>query len=102
MTNDDRSRCIAPERWGSMAGAAAAVSKALNDAHDATTIGAGRNLGPRLSVRIHGRRLSIVWRCPFVIEKGAAKGELGGAMAVGHEAEVAHAVEPSWSRLSEL
>jgi hypothetical protein len=66
-----------------MAGAAAAVSKALNDAHDATTIGAGRNLGPRLSVRIHGRRLSIVWRCPFVIEKGAAKGELGGAVAVG-------------------
>jgi hypothetical protein len=28
-----------------------------------------------------------------MIEKGAAKGELGGAMAVGHEAEMADAVE---------
>jgi hypothetical protein len=69
------------------------VSKALDDAHDASTIGTGGYLGPRLRIRTHGRRLAIVWGCPLMIEKGAAKGELGGAMAVGHEAEMADAVE---------
>jgi hypothetical protein len=69
------------------------VPKALNDAHDATTIGTGRNLGPGLSFRIDRRRLAVVWGCPLMIEKFAAKGELGSAIAVGHEAEVADAVE---------
>ena len=64
------------------------MSKALDDAHDATTIRTGRNLGPRQSVRIPRRRLAIVWRCPLTIEKFAAEGEFGSAMAVGHEAEV--------------
>ena len=51
--------------------------------------------------RIHGRRLGIVWRFPLMIEKGAAKGELGGAMAVGHEAEVADAVETVGQRMKQ-
>jgi len=34
-----------------------------------------------------------------MIEKFAAKGELGGAMAVGHEAEVADAVEAVGQRV---
>jgi hypothetical protein len=71
----------------SLNSAAEAVSKALNDAHDATTIGTGRNLGPGLSFRIRTRRLAVIWRCPLMIEKIAAKGELGSAMAVGHEAQ---------------
>ena len=76
------------------------MSKALDDAHDATTIRTGGYLGLRLSVRIHGRRLAIVWRCPLMIEKkGAAKGELGGAMAVGHKTEVADAVETVGQRV---
>ena len=58
------------------------MSKALNDAHDATTIGTGRNLGPGLSFRIHRRRLAVVWGCPLMIEKFAATGELG---SVGRE-----------------
>ena len=69
----------------------------LDDAHDASTLGTGSNLGLRLRVRTHGGRLNIVWRCPFMIEKGEAKSELGGTVAVGHEAEVADAVEPSGS-----
>jgi len=69
------------------------VSKAFDDAHDAATIGTGRYLGRPLKIRTHGRRLAIVWRCPVMIEKFAAKRELGGAMAVGHEAEMADAVE---------
>ena len=77
------------------------MSKALNDAHDATTIGTGRNLGPRLSFRIHGRRLAVVWRCLLMIKNGAAKGELGGAVAVGHEAEVADAVETVGQRMKQ-
>ena len=44
------------------------MSKALDDAHDATTIRTGGNLGPRQSVRIHRRRLAIVWRGPLTIE----------------------------------
>src|ERR1700687_3664694 len=75
------------------------MSKALNDAHDTTTIGTGRKLGPDLSFRIHRRRLAIVWGCPLMIEKFAAKGELGSAMAVGHEAGVADAVEPVGQRM---
>jgi len=74
------------------------VSKALDDAHDAATIGTGSSLGRRLRVRTH-RRLDVVWRCPFMIEKGAAKGELGGAMAVGHKTEVADAVEAVGQRV---
>ena len=108
MTNDDRrarhelgSRCVASERWGSRAGAAEAVSKALNDAHDATTIGTGRNLGPGMSVRSTGDGSAIVWRCPLMIEKFAAKGELGGAMAVGHEAEMADAMEAVGQRMKQ-
>jgi hypothetical protein len=77
------------------------VSKALNDAHDATTIGTGRNLDPGLSFRIHRRRLAIVWGCPLAIEKFAAKGELGSAMAVGHEAEVVDAVETVGRRMKQ-
>ena len=69
------------------------MSKAFDDAHDAATIGTGRYLGRPLKIRTHGRRLAIVWRCPVMIEKFAAKRELGGAMAVGHEAEMADAVE---------
>ena len=46
--------------------------------------------------RIQGRRLGIVWRFPLMIEKGAAKGELGGAMAVGHEAKMADTHESRW------
>lgn len=76
------------------------MSKALNDAHDATTIGTGRNLGP-LSFRIHRRRLAVVWGCPLMTEKFAAKGELGSAMAVGHEAEVADAVETVGQRMKQ-
>lgn len=78
-----------------------AVSKALDDAHDAATIGTGRNLGPRLRVRTPGRRLNIVWYCPLLIEKFAAKVELGGAMAVGHEAEMADAVETVGQRMQQ-
>ena len=76
------------------------MSKALNDAHDATTIGTGRNLGG-LSFRIHRRRLAVVWGCPLMIEKFAAKGELGSAVAVGHEAEVADAVETVGQRMKQ-
>ena len=43
--------------------------------------------------RTTGRRLGIVWRFPLMIEKPSAKRELGGAMAVGEEAEVADAME---------
>jgi hypothetical protein len=35
----------------------------------------------------------------MIEKKGAAKGELGGAMAVGHEAEVADAVEAVGQRM---
>ena len=69
------------------------MSKALDDAHDAATIGTETSLGPRLRIRTHERRLDVVWRCPLMIEKFVAKGELGGAMAVGHEAEMADAVK---------
>src|SRR6476659_2746137 len=93
------SRCVAPERLGWSAGTTEAVSKALDDAHDATTIRTGGNLGPLQSVRIHRRRLAIVWRCPLTIEKFAAKGEFGSAMAVGHEAEVADAMEAIGQRV---
>ena len=48
---------------------------------------------------IHRRRLAIVWRCPLTIEKFAAKGEFGSAMAVGHEAEVADAMEAIGQRV---
>ena len=75
------------------------MSKALNDAHHAATIGTGRSVGPGLSFRIHRRRLAIVWSCPLEIKKFAAKGELGSAMAVGHEAEVADAVETVGQRM---
>ena len=75
------------------------MSKALDDAHDATTIRTGGNLGRRQSVRIHRRRLAIVWRCPLTTEKFAAKGEFGSAMAVGHEAEVADAMEAIGQRV---
>jgi len=75
------------------------VSKALDDAHDAPTIGTGRNLGPGMEGRIQGRRLGIVWRCPLIIEKFAAEGEFGSAMAVGHEAEVADAMEAVGQRV---
>src|SRR5277367_3296188 len=95
------SRCVASERWGSRAGAAAAVSKALDDAHDAPTIGTGRNLGPGMEGRIQGRRLGLVWRFPLMIEKGAAKGELGGAMAVGHEAKMADTMEAVGQRVKQ-
>jgi hypothetical protein len=95
------SRCVASERRGSRAGAAAAVSKALDDAHDAPTIGTGRNLGPGMEDRIQGRRLDIVWRFPLMIEKGAAKGELGGAMVVGHEAKMADAMEAVGQRVKQ-
>jgi len=77
------------------------VSKTLNDAHDATTIGTGRNLGPGLSFRIHRRRLAVVLGCRFMIEKFAAKAELGSAIAVGHEAEVADAVETVGQRMKQ-
>src|SRR5271170_6716376 len=86
---------------GSRAGAAAAVSKALDDAHDAPAIGTGRNLGPGMEGRIQGRRLGIVWRFPPMIEKGAAKGELGGAMAVGHEAKMADTMEAVGQRVKQ-
>ena len=75
------------------------MSKALDDAHDATTIRTGGNLGRRQSVRIHRRWLAIVWRCPLTIEKFAAKGEFGSAMAVGHEAEMADAMEAIGQRV---
>jgi len=77
------------------------VSKALDDAHDAPTIGTGRNLGPGMEGRIQGRRLGIVWRFPLMIEKGAAKGELGGAMAVGHEAKMADTMEAVGQRVKQ-
>jgi hypothetical protein len=79
---------------------AAAGSKALDDAHDAPTIGTGRNLGPGMG-RIQGRRLGIVWPFPLMIEKGAAKGELGGAMAVGHEAKMADTMEAVGQRVKQ-
>ena len=69
------------------------MPKTLDDAHDASTIGTGGNLSPRLRIRTHGRYLNIVWRCRLRIEKFAAKDELGSAVAVGHEAEVANAME---------
>lgn len=50
------------------------IREIRNDAHDATTIRTGGNLGRRQSVRIHRRWLAIVWRCPLTIEKFAAKG----------------------------
>ena len=75
------------------------MSKALDDAHDATTIRTGGSLGPRQSVRIHRRWLAIVWRCPLTIEKFAAEGKFGSAMAVGHEAEVADAMEAIGQRV---
>ena len=51
--------------------------------------------------QIHGRRLGIVWRFPLMIEKGAAKGELGGAMAVGHEAKMADTMEAVGQRVKQ-
>lgn len=75
------------------------MSKALDDAHDATIIRRGGNLGPGLSARIHVQRFAIVLRCPLMTKNGAAKGKLGGAVAVGHEAEVADAVEPVGQRM---
>jgi len=77
------------------------VSKALNDAHDATTIGTGRNLDPGLNFGIRRRRPALVGVCLLTIEKFAAKGELGGAMAVGHEAEVADAMETVGQRVKQ-
>ena len=66
-----------------------------DDAHDAAAVGTGRNVGTALMSRIQGRRLDILWcRLLTVIgEKRAAEGELGCAVAVGHEAEVADAME---------
>jgi hypothetical protein len=77
------------------------VSKVLDDdAHDcASTLGTGSKFGLRLRARTHGRRLNIVWRRPLMIEKVEAKGELGGAVAVGHEAEVADAMETIGQRM---
>ena len=77
------------------------MSKALNDAHDATTIGTDRNLDPGLNFGIHRQRLALVWVCLLTIEKFTAKGELGGAMAVGHEAKVADTVETVGERVKQ-
>ena len=77
------------------------MSKAFDDAHDAATIGTGRYLGRPLKIRTHGRRLAIVWRCPVMIEKFAAKRELGGAMAVGHEAKMADTMEAVGQRVKQ-
>ncbi len=57
------------------------------------------SLGRRQSVRLRRRRLAIVWRCPLTIEKFTAEGEFGSAMAVGHEAEVAGAMEAIGQRV---
>ena len=43
----------------------------------------------------------MVGVCLLTIEKFAAKGELGGAMAVGHEAEVADAMETVGQRVKQ-
>ena len=77
------------------------MSKALDDTHDATTIGAGRNLEPGLNFGIHRQRLALVWVCLLTIEKFTAKRELGGAMAVGHEAKVADTVETVGQRVKQ-
>ena len=54
-------------------------------------------------VRTRGRRLDILQRRLFGVigEKGTAKREFGGALSVGHEAEVADAVETIGQRVKE-
>jgi len=71
------------------------VSEPDNDAHHTTAVGTGRNVGTALMSRIQGRRVDILWRRLLTVigEKGAAESELGCAVAVGHEAEVADTVE---------
>jgi hypothetical protein len=71
------------------------MSEPDDDAHDAAAVGTGRNVGTALMSRIQGRRLDILWRrlITMIGEKGAAESELGCAVAVGHEAEVADAME---------
>ena len=68
------------------------MSEPDNDAHHAAALGTGRNVGTALMGR---GRLDILWRRLLTVigEKRAAEGELGCAVAVGHEAEVADAME---------
>ena len=68
------------------------MSEPDNDAHHTTAVGTSRNVGTALMGR---GRLDILWRRLLTVigEKGAAEGELGGAVTVGHEAEVANAME---------
>jgi hypothetical protein len=67
-----------------------------DDAHHAAAVGTDRNVGTPLMGRVQGRRLDILWRRLLTVigEKGAAESELGCAVTVGHEAEVADTVEP--------
>ena len=71
------------------------MSEPDDDAHDAAAVGTGRNVGTALMGRVQGRRVDILWRRLLTVigEKKAAEGELGCAVAVGHEAEVADAME---------
>src|ERR1700688_1340503 len=90
------SRSIAPGRRCAIASSMEAVSEPDNDAHHTTAVGTGRNVGIALMGRVQGRRVDILWRRLLTVigEKGAAESELGCAVAVGHETEVADTVEP--------
>src|SRR5450759_5863014 len=89
------SRGVAPERRRASASTVEAVSEPNDDVHHAAAVGTGRNVGTALMSRIQGRRVDILWRRLLTVigEKGAAESELGCAVAVGHEAEVADTVE---------
>src|SRR5450759_1993067 len=89
------SRGVAPERRRASASTIEAVSEPDNDAHHTTAVGTGRNVGTALMGRVRGCRLDILWRRLLTVigEKRAAEGELGCTVAVGHEAEVANAME---------
>ena len=85
-----------------LAGAARTVP---DDPHGATAIGTGgQNLGWLWTFRIFGLRpviglfgwrlgLVCCWRFRPIGQQGTAQRQLCGAVAVGHEAEMANAVE---------
>jgi hypothetical protein len=78
------------------------VRDTSDDAHDAAAIGTGWTIGAHLMAGVCGRRLDIVWwRLSGIGEKGAAEGELGGAVVIGHEAEVTDAMEAVGQRMKQ-
>ena len=85
------SSCVAVEWPGLRSGWIKAAEKLPDKAHDAAAFATGR--------RVHTRsRLGFCGRCrvgPFLLigQKRSAQSQSGGAVSIGHEAEVSNAME---------